>query len=313
MLDIIKYSLYRTDYKNTQRNDNYKAFLKSKLNLSFTSTIVDTKSKKSYSVYRNHDLSYFISDIDDNTVADIPKMFIKYKSNDLDDILRYINENICVLESNIIRNITRNNFEYQKVYSKALSKTRIDISSKVLDSAFKYRLEVKYRDDFNLFNSYSVTSLKTEASYEFDDLESLCEMYDNLYAKYSIEEKTETWNSFRDGIIYAKLLGEKIEDNIDIYPELLSKYFGKIDNSNVTVLYKHGALYNYESNKHVVTVTKRFYDMLLEESKYDVILPERINMYIKHILNLPDDVIVTIDYWSVGITRSYSKQIILDI
>jgi arsenate reductase-like glutaredoxin family protein len=277
---------------------------------------VDSSTKKEYYLYRTSDLEYIISDISDDTFTQkpIPEMFIKYKSRDISDIHNYI-EKVCDESKKAITLLSIYNNSYQKTYAKALRQHIISIHSKVDTETNQlcYKLVVSYREkNTNTFvaskpkhEQFKMTDIIICETFNIDDISKA---YEETLAKYSEVDKSSS-ASFTSHI-YNKLLSGEINEELDTAFEILQKYFNKVDDSDVIILDNNGALFNMSYKSKKVVLKERFYNILDSKIKNPAMLPEYINMYIKYLLDLPENEHIYCDMWHVT-TTPYKKQIII--
>ncbi len=316
----MKTNLTSTDIYNysCKHNDDYKSFLKAKNIFSPSPTFVDSSTKKEYWLYITSDLEYIISDIKDDTLLDIPRMFIKYRSYVTSDIYEYI-EKACPNSKKTITDISLYNRSYKKTYAKALRQHIISIHSKVdVDTNMLcFKLMVSYRGkNINTFvdskPKHEQFKITDEIICEVFGIDDISKAYEETLAKYLEEENSTSisWSDMCESYIYSKLLGEKSEEYENIL-EILPKYFSQIDKSKSTIYDNDGILFNidYPSRKSVV-LKERFYNILDSKIKNQVMLPQYINMYVKYLLDLPENEHIRSDMWHIT-TETNKKQIFI--
>lgn len=312
----MKTNLTSTDLYNysCKQNDDYKSFLMKNFRFSVGPMFVDSSTNKEYYLYRTPNVEYIISDISDDNFKDIHKMFIKYKSNDISDIYKYI-EKVCNDSKKAINLLSIYNNHYQKTYAKALRQHIISIHSKVdsVTNKLCYKLVVSYREkNINTFVDFKPKheqfKMTDEIICEVFDIDDISKAYEETLAKYTEEDKSTV---SINGHIYNKLLGgDEINDELETAFNILQKYFNQVDDSDATILDNNGALFNMSYKTKKVVLKERFYDILDSYIKNPLMLPEYINMYIKYLLDLPENEHIYCDIWHVT-TTAYKKQIFI--
>ncbi len=289
--DIHKFSV--------KKNDISASFLTSKTQLADYINIKD----KRYYIYRLSDLKYIITDVNDDTFNDIPKMFTKFQTYNFDELIEYIRKDYKSLDEKssfdieeYIKNLKIANYEYKAdVFSKITKQYAITVYSKVIDNTMSYLLSVECRNSYNTVNDGQVylDMLTTEYEFESCDVDTIIEKFNETYSKYALLDTSDlTWTSILESVTYNDLLelsSLEINKKHLFYIETFEKYFGNLNDKNKINIFINN-VWSYKYAYGHIMMTPEFFKTISYDSNIETgECAKYFDLYVKHISDDDDD------------------------